>query len=149
MMERRISKKKKINIGAIMKTWLREKPRMSKGFYMWVTSEFHPWVTSVSGMREVWFPQWEGSSRVAGGDSLAAESPLLTLGVLRDPQQHLSLTPTVAPQGEQWGWEVPFSEAEIPDIPHLIKGTKEQRRKACPWEDRNRSIFFMFLLLQD
>lgn len=69
MMERRKSKE---NIGTIMKTWLREKPWMSKGFYMWVTSEFHTWVTSVSDTREVWFPQWEGSSRVAGGDSPAA-----------------------------------------------------------------------------
>lgn len=109
MLERR---KPKENIGAIKKTWLREKPWMSRGFYTWVTSEFHTWVTSVSGMWKVWFPQWEGSSRVAGGHSPAAgvaagaESPLLTLGVLRDT----SLSSPVAPQGRQWGWEVPFSK---------------------------------------
>lgn len=72
-----------------MKTWLRENPWRSKGFYAWVTSEFQAWVTSASGMREVWFPQREGSSRVAGGDSSAAgvaagaEPALLTLGVPR------------------------------------------------------------------
>lgn len=127
-----------------MKTWLKEQPWMSKGFY---TSELHlsftPELLQSQGWGKCGFPR----EKVAAG----------WLGVIPQQQSHLSWywvswgapLPPVAPQGEQRGWEVPFSEAEIPDILQLILGTKGQRRKAYPREDRNRAVFFMFLLLQD
>lgn len=157
MLERR---KPKENIGAIKKTWLREKPWMSRGFYTWVTSEFHTWVTSVSGMWKVWFPQWEGSSmhrainfHPQGGWGSFPSSWGCSRGRVTSPdpgcpEGHQPVLSS-STSGKAVRVRGTFLKAEIPDILHLGRGTKGQRRKACPWEDRNRSVFFLFLFLQD
>lgn len=132
-----------------MKTWLRENPWRSKGFYAWVTSEFQAWVTSASGMREVWFPQREGSSRVAGGDSSAAgvaagaEPALLTLGVPRAQPVPPSSTSGRAVRVKCLSQEQKYQAPSTSEVGQRGRGERLVHEKL------KQSLFLMFLLLQD